>query len=40
MVRIACDEEAIVTFKVLAKDGKAVVYRLDGIVFVVDALWS
>ena len=40
MLRVACHEEAVVAFEVFAQGREAVLYRLMGIVFVVDAFWA
>lgn len=40
MLRVACDEEAIIAIEIVAQDGKAVIYRLYRIVLIVDALRS
>lgn len=38
MLRVACDEEAVVALKFLAQRGEAVFDRFARVVFVVDAL--
>lgn len=40
MVRVACYEEAIVALEVFTQDGEAVLYRVLGVIFVVNALWA
>lgn len=40
MLRVACDEEAIVAVEELAQGREAVRYGFGGVVFIVDALGS
>jgi hypothetical protein len=40
VLRVACDEEAVVVLEVLLERGEAVGYGFAGVVFVVDALWA
>jgi hypothetical protein len=37
---VTCDEEAIVVVEDLAQSGETVGHGLEGVVFVVDALWA